>query len=146
MCPYTVGGEERSRPPSRGRLRRDLTLHTTSPGTGTASIAIPLPLVVQGDQEQVGAEQPFQQGVTIGTSGDRVAQIAVQPVQDSGLEQEILDLFRLLAEDLFGEGAAIQPSVLSSSTATSAGERERPITSFRKQAASRLVKRRSPAQ
>ncbi len=37
--------------------------------------------------------------------GDRVAQITVQFVQDRGLEQKMLDLFRLPAEDFLGEVA-----------------------------------------
>ncbi len=72
-------------------------------------VAVPLPLVVQGDQEHVGVEQPFQQGMAVCAPGDRVAQITAQPVQDRRLQQEMLDLFRLPVEHFFGEVAQNEP-------------------------------------
>ena len=66
-------------------------------------IAVPPPLVVQGDKEQVGAFEMFQ-GCLPGTRGveqNGITQGARHPVEDGRAQQERLDAFGLLPEDFF---------------------------------------------
>ena len=53
-------------------------------------IAIPAPLVVQRNEEEVGRQQPLQQRRAAGQPGDCVAQVAAEPRQDRGVQQELL--------------------------------------------------------
>ena len=66
-------------------------------------IAVPTPLVVQGDEEQVGVFEIFQ-GFLPGTRGveqNGITQGARHPVEDGRAQQERLDAFGLLPEDFF---------------------------------------------
>ena len=66
-------------------------------------IAVPPPLVVQGDEEQVGAFEIFQ-GCLPGNRGveqNGITQGAAQAVEDRCAQQERLDAFGLLPEDFF---------------------------------------------
>src|SRR5262249_8192645 len=66
-------------------------------------VAIPAALVVQGYDEQVAPFQGYQCRCPTGLAGDGVAQGAGEPVQDRGVEQEVVDLWRLLGQDLLDE-------------------------------------------
>ncbi len=66
-------------------------------------IAIPALLVVQRDQEQVGAPELLEQFVAVRSTGHRVAQVAAEPVEDGGGQQEILYIRWLAVEHLFDQ-------------------------------------------
>src|SRR5664279_2377051 len=51
-------------------------------------VAVPAPLFVQGNQEQVGAVDLVQHVAGVGASRDGVTQGGVESVQDGGLHQE----------------------------------------------------------
>ena len=57
-------------------------------------VAVPPAAVVERDQEQVAALQRLQHGLAAVLAGDGIAQRAAQPVQDGGLQQEVLDVAR----------------------------------------------------
>src|SRR5438105_464869 len=63
-------------------------------------IAVPMPLVVQGDDEQVGAVEQFQGGLpgSGGVEQNGITQRTAQALQDRGAQQKRLDAFRLLLE------------------------------------------------
>src|SRR6202011_4502453 len=66
-------------------------------------IAVPTPLVVQRDEEQVGVFEIFQ-GFSPGSSGihhNGITEGAAQAVEDRRAQQERLDAFGLLPEDFF---------------------------------------------
>ena len=65
--------------------------------------AIPSPLVVQGNQEQVGPVQLRQDSLAVIPVGNSIAQRPAQALQDRGPEQEFLDSGRLLVENLFDQ-------------------------------------------
>ncbi len=54
-------------------------------------IAIPLPGVIEGDDEQVAALQEAQPVLCIVAAGDGIAQRSAQPVEDAGLQQKVAD-------------------------------------------------------
>ena len=66
-------------------------------------IAVPPPLVVQGDDEQVGAFEIFQRCSpgTRGVEHNGITQGATEAVQDGRAQQERLDAFGLLPENFF---------------------------------------------
>ena len=66
-------------------------------------VAVPLAAVVQRDQEQVVPVEGLQHGPTAVLPGEGVAQGAVHPVEDGGLQQERLDVVRLALQDLLDE-------------------------------------------
>ena len=66
-------------------------------------VAIPLAAVIQRDQEQVSALQRRQLGLATVLAGDGIAQRAAQPVQDGGLQEEVLDMLGLALQDLLGQ-------------------------------------------
>ena len=66
-------------------------------------VAVPAAAVVEGHQEQVSPLQLGQLGLAAGLPGDGIAQRAAQPVQDGGLQQEVLDGFGLSLQDLLGQ-------------------------------------------
>ena len=51
-------------------------------------VAVPVPAVVERDQEQVGAVQRLQGGLAAGLTGHGIAQRAAQPVEQAGPQQE----------------------------------------------------------
>ncbi len=66
-------------------------------------IAVPTPLVVQGDDEQVGLFEIFQGLLPVVLAGERIAQGAGQSVEDGSLQQESLDAFGLLFQDFLDQ-------------------------------------------
>ena len=66
-------------------------------------IAIPPAAVIKRDQEQVLPLQRRQLGLTAVLAGNGIAQRAAQPVQDGGLQQEVLDMLGLALQDLLGQ-------------------------------------------
>ena len=66
-------------------------------------IAVPMPLVVQGDDEQVGAVEQFQGGLpgSGGVEQNGITQRTAQALQDRGAQQKRLDAFRLLLKNFF---------------------------------------------
>src|SRR5918996_729180 len=58
--------------------------------------AIPAALLVERDEEQVGALKAFQRVLPIVAAGDGVAQWTAEPFQDRGLEQERPQPLRLI--------------------------------------------------
>jgi len=74
-------------------------------------IPVPLPHIIQGDQEQVSAEQLLQDGVTVTATGYCIAKVIIQFIQDCGLEQEYPNLLRLLIQNLLGEVCEDMPVI-----------------------------------
>src|SRR5688572_20836038 len=68
-------------------------------------ITVPAPLVVQRDDEQVGAFKIFQGFLagTIRVEQNRITQGATQTVEDGGTQQESLNSFGLLVQDFFNQ-------------------------------------------
>ena len=66
-------------------------------------IAVPLPPVVERNQEQVAAIEGLEHGLAAALPGDRVAQRAVEPVQDGGVQQELADLAGLALQHLLDQ-------------------------------------------
>src|SRR5207344_2311740 len=64
---------------------------------------VPLAAVVERDQEQVSPLQRRQLGLAAVLAGDGIAQRAAQPVQDGGLQQELLYMPGLALQDLLGQ-------------------------------------------
>jgi hypothetical protein len=65
--------------------------------------AKPAALLVQGDQEQVGALQFLQHVLAVGPAGDRVTERTSEPFQDRGLEQERPYPVGLALQDLLAQ-------------------------------------------
>ena len=55
-------------------------------------IAPPAAYLIQRHQEQARALHLLQHCLTVGTAGDRIAQLARQPLQHRGLQQELARL------------------------------------------------------
>ena len=72
-------------------------------------VAIPPALVVERDDEQVLALEGLEQRLTVGASGQGVAETAGQLVQHGGLEQERADLVRLPLQHLLDEVVEDEP-------------------------------------
>ncbi len=66
-------------------------------------VAPPSAHLVQRDQEQPGPVHLLQQRLAAGPAGDRVTQLARQPVQHRGLQQEGAHLLALPLQHLFGQ-------------------------------------------
>ncbi len=66
-------------------------------------VAIPPALVVERDDEQVLALERLQHRLTVGTTGQGVAQPSGQLVEDGGVEQERAYLVRLPVQHLLDE-------------------------------------------
>ena len=64
-------------------------------------VAVPLPLVVEGHQEQVGPLQVVKQALAPALFPYGVTEWRAQPIQDAGLQQEILDDYPLTIQHLF---------------------------------------------
>ena len=63
----------------------------------------PAALLVQGNQEQVGALQSLQHVQAVGIPGDGVAEGAAESLQDRGLQQEPPNPFRLALQHLLAQ-------------------------------------------
>ncbi|MNN05019.1 hypothetical protein D3C81_1177630 [compost metagenome] len=66
-------------------------------------VAEPLLLRVGWLDEQVGAQQLFDQPGAVAALGEGVAQRRAEAVEDAGLQQEQTDLIALAGEDVFGQ-------------------------------------------
>src|SRR5207302_3531009 len=66
-------------------------------------IAVPLPFVVQRDEEQVGVFEIFQSGLpdSRGVEHNGITQGAAAAGEARSAQQEMLNVFRLLPEDFF---------------------------------------------
>jgi hypothetical protein len=58
---------------------------------------------VQRDEEQVAALDPLQHLLAVGAAGDRVTQLAVQPLQHRRLQQEFAQVSWLPVQHLLGQ-------------------------------------------
>ena len=66
-------------------------------------IAVPDPLLVQGDQEQVGFFQRLEDLLAVTPVQQMIAEISLKAFQERGLEQEFLDLRSLALKNLFDQ-------------------------------------------
>ena len=69
-------------------------------------IAVPAPLVVQGDDEQVGVFEIFQGSAcpeADGVEQNSITQGAAHAVEDGCAQQKSLDAFGLLSQDFFNQ-------------------------------------------
>ena len=66
-------------------------------------VAVPPPLVVEGDDEQVRALEDREHVVSVVPAGERVTQRAGEPAEDRRVEQEGARLRRLAVQDLLDE-------------------------------------------
>ena len=66
-------------------------------------VAIPAPIVVQRDDEEVVPLQFLQHLLTIRATGERIAQRTTQVTEDGGLEEKLPYPPGLAFEDLFGQ-------------------------------------------
>src|SRR5258708_18299333 len=66
-------------------------------------IAIPGMLLIQGDDEQVSLLQVQKPCLAACISGHLPAEGSIQAIQERGVQQKLLDLFRLLLKHLFRE-------------------------------------------
>src|SRR3990172_5736056 len=66
-------------------------------------VAIPMPVVVEREQEQVRALEVFEHPLTLELAGEGVAQRAGEAIQNRGLAQEGLYVGRLLLENLLSQ-------------------------------------------
>ena len=96
--------------PSRGPPVQDRWAIRRRPGQlvpeqAAEQVVIPEPpvLVVQRDQEQVGAVDLADQPGAVGPSGERVAQRRAHAVEDRGRQQEVADLGGLSGQHLLAE-------------------------------------------
>jgi hypothetical protein len=72
-------------------------------------IAIPIPLVIQGDEGKVDLLQALQGRLAFVLAGNGVAKRATETVQDRGLQQEIPGAFRSLLQNFIGEIVQNEP-------------------------------------
>ena len=63
-------------------------------------VAGPLPLVVEGDNEEVGSIETLEHHAAVGPSRDGVAQRSGEPVEDGGVQQELADVLGLVLQHL----------------------------------------------
>ena len=96
--------------PSRGPPVQDRRAIRRRPGQlvpeqAAEQVVIPEPpvLVVQRDQEQVGAVDLADQPGAVGPTGERVAQRRAHAVEDRGRQQEVADLGGLSGQHLLAE-------------------------------------------
>ena len=66
-------------------------------------VAVPLPTIIQGHDEQVGALQGDEQVAPVRTTGDGITERTGEPVEDRGVQQELADLFGLSLQYLLHE-------------------------------------------
>src|SRR5438046_1865124 len=66
-------------------------------------ITKPMPYGIERDQEQVGAFDNAQHAGTIMIGADRLHETEIEPLEDGGAQQEILDVCGLASQDLMGE-------------------------------------------
>ena len=72
-------------------------------------VAVPVAVVVERDDEHVGAVQRLEQCCTVVAAGEAVAQLAGQLLQDGGLEQEPTRGLGLRTQDLVDEVVEDEP-------------------------------------
>ena len=109
MCDRVIGAAVFGVPPSRCAVQ---TLHTVGLLAGEPSpqrvgeevvVAVPPPLLIEGNNEQVGALEDPEHVVSVVPAGQRVAQQAGQLAEDRRVEQEGAHLWRLAVQDLLDE-------------------------------------------
>jgi hypothetical protein len=84
--------------------RRLRLLQSTAQHLGKQGVvAIPLPLVIEWNEKQVGMLQVLQQHLAIVPFSHGIAQWPTQAVQDAGLQHKVLDIFWLSLEVFFGQ-------------------------------------------
>src|SRR4029453_18877680 len=66
-------------------------------------VAVPVALLVERHQEQVGSFQGVQHLLAIAAAGEHIAKWAAESLENRGLEQEASHLVRLLLEHLLGQ-------------------------------------------
>src|SRR5215469_8039472 len=76
-------------------------------------IAIPMPLVVQRNQKEIGPLQDREDRVAFLLVSDGVTERTTQPVEDGGLKQEVTHRFGLALQDLFDQKVHDVPVVSS---------------------------------
>ena len=114
--PYGIGQQPVLGEPSAGRGVQ-LTDPVGMPGgqTGTQRVgeevvvAVPPALVVERDDEQVLALERLQHRLTVGATGQGVAEAAGHLVEHGGVEQERAHLVRLPAQNLLDEVVEDEP-------------------------------------
>jgi hypothetical protein len=74
-------------------------------------VAVPLPMVVERDEEQVGPLQRHQPRRAAGLTGDGVAQPTGEPVEDGGPQQEAAHVGGLAGQHLLGQVVHDEPVV-----------------------------------
>ena len=62
-------------------------------------VTVPTPLIIQGDDEQVGVFEKFQGLLTVGIGEECFTHRAAHALQDRGTQQEGLDAFGLLVKN-----------------------------------------------
>ena len=72
-------------------------------------VAVPPPLVVERDDEQVLALKGLEHRLTVGATGQGVAETSGQLVEHAGVQQERADLVRLPVQDLLDEVVEDEP-------------------------------------
>lgn len=72
-------------------------------------VAVPLPLVVERDEEHVVPVQLFEHLMPVRPSGERIAERTGEPVQDRGGEQELTHVLRQAAEHLLNQVVQDKP-------------------------------------
>ena len=89
-------------------------------------VPIPLPPVVQRDEEQVLSLERLQHRLAAVLAGNGIGQRAIQPAENRGLQQERADRFGLALQDLFNE-VVDDVSVVSRKTRDEAGDVVSPL-------------------
>ena len=72
-------------------------------------VAVPPALVVERDDEHVPALEHLQHLLTVGATGQGIAESARHLIEHRGIEQELADLVRLAAQDLLNEIVQDEP-------------------------------------
>ena len=114
--PYGVGQQPVLGEPSAGRgvqLGDPVGVPGSQPGTQRVGeevvVAVPPALVVERDDEQVLALEGLQHRLTVGATGQGVAEAAGQLVEHGGVEQERAYLVRLPVQHLLDEVVEDEP-------------------------------------
>ena len=89
-------------------------------------VAIPPPLIVERNQEEVAPIQRFQHRLAAGLAGNGITQGTAQPAQDGGLQQEGLDQAGLTLHDLLDE-IVDHIAIVASETGNEAGDIVAPL-------------------
>src|SRR5262249_33904752 len=74
----------------------EATARLRTHGFGEQSmIAIPLPRTIEGNQEQLSPLQLIEKQIALSSPGDSLAERSRQTVQETGLQQKLLERLRL---------------------------------------------------